>query len=333
MAWPALAIGAIVSTTRLAVADAELLPLELEWQAPDGCPDAEAVRGRVEAILRGPLTDASRAVARGAIARTEDGRFRLELTVRTGDVADARSIDSAACATLADAFAVVVALAIDPTRSADAEGAPPARAIADGPRPPDESPSARVSPLPREAPAPRASPAPEAGTRVALGLGGSVVWGPLPEPSPGLVASVGVRRDRVRVGALGTLALRQTPHFDRSAGASIDMLEGGAFAGYLLPLGIFALGPAVNVEATYVRARGFGIRRPSTSSAVWATAVVGARLEARAARWLGAFARADLLVPFDAPRFALGTQADSVRLHTPAALAPRLTLGAEILLP
>ena len=335
-AWPALAIGTIVSMTRFARAEATPLPLELEWEAPPTCPDATVVRRQIEKILHGPLTAPSSAVAHGKIDRTEDGRFHLVLTVRTGDVADTRELDAASCSMLSEAFAVVVALAIDPTKGGGGIEEP-----AQPESPPTEpiQPSAPVAadvvPPKSAPPSPPTRPSEKAESSMALdlGVGGSVVWGTLPQASPGLVASAGIRIDRFRVGMLGTLAFAQRPRFDRNVGAAIDMIEGGVFAAYMVPLGIFALGPCGNIEATYVRVECYGIREPRTSSALWATPVLGGRFEARASRWLGIFARADVLLPIDAPRLALGTRTETAVLLTPAPISPRLTVGAEIILP
>jgi hypothetical protein len=254
------------------------------------------------------------------------------MTVRAGDVEDARAIDAASCAALAGAFAVVVALAIDPTTDTVDDH---------GDEVPDNEASALTEPSSappvhrpkQEATTPRPSPPSPWASRFASGLGGSIVWGPLPEASPGIVGALFVRFDRLRVGAIGTLSLPQSPRFDRNAGATFDMLEVGAFGAYMVPLGVFAIGPAANVEATYLQVRGFGIRRPWATSAVWPTGVVGGRVEARVARWFGLFARGDILFSTDLPRISLATPTDGVRLHTPAAVAPRLSFGAEVIFP
>ena len=340
-AWPAFAIATIVSMTRPAEAEVAPLPVELEWDAPPACPDASFVRRRIETLVQGPLTVPRTVVAHGKIDTAEDGRFHLALKVRTGDVADAREIDAVSCATLAEGFAVVVALAIAPPKSAAIEESPleesPLEEPARGEKSPlPSSPVDAVTPSPKESPpSTRPSPSQKLPGRpsIELGVGGAVVWGPLPKPSAGVLASAGARIDRFRVGIQGIVAFGQSPQFDRGASAAIDMIEGGAFAAYMLPFDIFALGPCANIEATYVRVEGSGVRDPRASSTVWATPVLGGRFEARPGRWLGVFARADLLFPIDAPRIALGTTSGTAVLHSPSPVSPRLTLGAEIILP
>ena len=334
--WPAFAIATIVNMTRPANAEVVPLPLELEWEAPPVCPDATFVRRRIETLVQGPLTVPRTAVAHGRIDEAEDGRFHLALKVRTGDVADARELDAASCAMLAEGFAVVVALAIAPPKSAGIEEPPlPEPLLREESSQPSSPAAADIAPPSEPPPSSRPGPSqkPPARPSIEVGVGGSVVWGPLPKPSAGVLASAGARIDRLRVGIQGIVALGQSPRFDRGAGAAIDMIEGGAFAAYMLPFDIFALGPGANIEATYVRVEGSGVRDPRASSTVWATPVFGARFEARPAPWFGVFARADLLFPIDAPRIALGTTSGTAVLHSPSPVSPRLSLGAEIILP
>ena len=303
-AWSALALVAIVSTSRLASAEpAPLLPLELVWEAPEACPGAESVRRRIGQILHASVAKPTSAVARGRIETLPEGRLRLAMAVRTGDVEDVRTVDAASCSTLAEAFAVVVALAIDSTINpgkevGGGEGPAPASSSLPESAEPPESPRAEPVPAPPVAPAKSESPALRSVAsrlqlRPEIGLGGFVVWGPLPEASVGPVLSLGARIHRFRAGALAAVSLSQDARFDRSAGATFDMASAGAFGGYMAPVGAFAFGPAVSVEVTHVRARGFGIRQPWETSAVWLTPALGGRFEARAAKWLALFAAAD----------------------------------------
>lgn len=306
------------------------MPLDLTWDAPPDCPDAAAVRGRIERILRVPVSDPAGAVARGTIERRLDGRFHLAMSVRTGDLEDARAIDAASCPALGRAFAVVVALAIDPTREPDAS---------DEDLPPAEEPVLTSSPLPpahsakREVEGPHPSPPSPWDSRFAAAAGGAMVWGPLPEASPALAGSLLVRIDRFRVGLVGTLSLPQSPHFDAAAGATFAMFSLGAFGAYMVPLGPIAIGPAANLELTHLTVRGFGIRNPWETSAVWPTGVLGGRIEARFARWFGLFARGDALVSADVPKISLATSTQGVALHTPATWSGRMSFGAEVIFP
>lgn len=323
--------GVVTSVTAVARAEEPPpLPLELAWEAPAGCPDAASVTARVEAILRGPPAAPVAVVARGKVERA-GATFRLALTLRTGDLEETRAIDAGSCAALAEAAAVVVALAIDPSK----EDASPEPAAPPEPPPPPEPAPPPSAPAPRRKPKrpPPPSRPPSDVSRVALGLGGAFALGALPEASGAVVASGTLRLDRVRVGLLGSFTLPVSASFDRTAGATFHQLELGAFGSYLVPLGPVALGPAANLEVTQVRVRGFGIRDPKLSTTFWPTAVVGARLEAKLSSRLGLFSRADALVPLAAPAFSLATSSDNVRLHEPSLPSLRLSLGLEIAMP
>lgn len=277
------------------------------------------------------MTDPTSAIARGTIEQRLDGRFHLAMSVRAGDLEDARVIDAASCLALGRAFAVVVALAIDPTQdAADASdedlstvGEP---ALTSSPAPP-------AHPAKREAEGPRPPPPSPWGSRFAVAVGGSMVWGPLPEASPGFVGNLLVRIERFRVGLVGTLSLPQSPHFDAGAGATFEMFAVGAFGAYMVPLGPLAIGPAANLELTHLTVRGFGIRNPWETSAAWPTGVLGGRLEARVARWFGLFARGDVLVSADVPKISLATSTQGVALHRPATWSGRMSFGAELIFP
>ena len=329
-AWPAFAILGLVSVTRLGRAESTPLPLVLTWDAPRGCPDASFVRFRIEQLLRGPKAAPTAVLARATIEGAGEAALRLTLTLRTGDVEETRTIDAASCSALAEASAVVIALAIDPSRE-EALGAEPPPPVEPPPSvEPSPVPLPKVDPTKAESPPP-ATTAPSA--RLALGVGGSVVSGTLPSVGAGLVGSASLRLDRFRLGAVGTLWSRQSPTFDGSAGASFDMVELGASGSYMLPVGRFAIGPSVNLEATFMKVQGFGIRAPRASSTVWPTAVLGGRLEAGIAPWAGLFACGELLIPFGAPTITLPTSRNAVRLHEPSLVAPRLRVGIEIIFP
>lgn len=298
------------------------LPLDLTWDVPAGCPDASTVERRVQQILQGPPPSDTRVVAIATIRSVGPERFQLSLSLRTADVEETRTIDAATCSALSEASAVVIALAIDPSR--DTASPPPAAPPAAPPPPPA---------LPAPPPA-----RPRALRFLAFGLGGVLGSGTLPSVGAGVTASGALRLQRFRAGVLATLWFRQHPVFDATsgAGASFDMVELGAFGGYLVPIGRFAVGPALDLEATYLRVEGTGIRAPRASWSSWPTVVLGARGEARLTPWLGLFARADMVLAIDPPSFTLGSGGaggGGQTLHEPAFVAARLTLGTEIVLP
>ncbi len=340
-----IAVAATLVVPRRAAAEAAAFPLELAWNAPEGCPGASFVSGRVEHILRGSRVEPTGVAARGTIEKTTDGRFRLSLVLRTGDVAETRELAARTCPALAQAAAVVIALFLDPHQDDPGVDAEPPEQPA-----PSDEPDGTTSPAPPDPPRPPRPPltrAPRPSStkassstapsvppvRVAAGVGGALGSGVLPDVGGGIVLSTTIRAGRFRAGVTGTYWLRQSPTFRSQAGASFEMLEAGAFGAYLFPVGPVAIGPSVSAEVHHVRVEGFGIREPWARSTWWPAAGIGARFEAHLTTWLSVFARADAVVPIAAPTFTLATTSDAVRVHEPGPVASRATVGAEIVFP
>jgi hypothetical protein len=274
--------------------------------------------------------------ARGKIEKTKDARFRLTLALRTGDVEETREIAARTCQALAHAAAVVIALALDPSHDdTPIDAGPPEQRSEEMTQPVPRDPLPAPTPVAEPPSKPPAVISPKAAPRVraAIGAGGALVSGLLPDLGGGVGLSATLRLGRFRAGIAGTYWFRQNPSFQGAAGAAFDMLEAGAFGAYLFPLGPVGIGPSVSAEACHVRVEGFGIREPWARSTSWPAAAIGARLEAHLTTWLAAFVRADVVVPIAAPTFTLETTRDAVRLHEPGPAAPRGIVGAEIVLP
>jgi hypothetical protein len=101
-----LASVAMLATPSRARAQAQL---ELSWDAPAGCPQAGAVRQKLQSIAGETLANAEQLRADGRITRS-DGRYRLTLTVGEGRTARSRTIDADVCSDLAGAAAVALGL-------------------------------------------------------------------------------------------------------------------------------------------------------------------------------------------------------------------------------
>ena len=111
---------ALVCLLATSLALAQPAPIDLKWEAPSGCPQQSDVRDRIQKLLGARRTD-SHLRAEGTIARTE-GRYRLELVVRIGNLVGTRSIDANSCEDLGGAAAVALALLIHSVEEASAPG-------------------------------------------------------------------------------------------------------------------------------------------------------------------------------------------------------------------
>ncbi|MBX3273289.1 MAG: hypothetical protein KF729_23705, partial [Sandaracinaceae bacterium] len=113
--------------------------LSLSWSAPPGCPDRATVAAQIEELLGRALVAAPPARVEAAMAR-DGGRLRLDLELVRGDEpASTRTLEGPTCEALAEAGALVIALAIDPdavaARQRAREGAPPEAAPEPAPAP------------------------------------------------------------------------------------------------------------------------------------------------------------------------------------------------------
>src|SRR5687768_6018233 len=83
----------------------------LSWDGPPGCPSADNVRARVDALLDGGASAGSVAdvQASGEVERVDNG-YRLLLTMGVDDRPSSRVIEARTCDELAGAAAIAIAL-------------------------------------------------------------------------------------------------------------------------------------------------------------------------------------------------------------------------------
>ena len=89
----------------------------LQWQAPSPCPSRREFEAAIASDLGRPLEprDAGAVTADATARRRGDGRWELDLTLRPRDApAVARTIVADRCELLAEAAALMIAVAIDP---------------------------------------------------------------------------------------------------------------------------------------------------------------------------------------------------------------------------
>ncbi|MDF2697352.1 MAG: hypothetical protein K0S65_5735, partial [Labilithrix sp.] len=292
-----IVLGVVPSAPRHAHASAEELPLKLRWEAAETCPEASFVVRRVAELVEGRPRPMTEVLATARIHRARSGRFELALAVHTTNGDDERSIDAPSCSPLAEASAVVIALAMAPAEPPrDTTPPRPSTETTETTRPPEtERPAA-----PTLTPPSRPSESPPSGIGLGIGLGPTLGAGILPELGSGLALSAALRHRGLRLGVLGTVWLRQRSTFTGEAGATFDRIDVGAFGCWLFPIRVVAAGPCANIEATSVRVEGFGIRSPHGSWTHWPTVVLGPRAEARVTRHLDLYVRADVVLPIGA---------------------------------
>lgn len=328
---------------------AEAGQLRFDWRAPDLCPSRERVLARAEELLgRSPESALGSELELSAlVAQKAEGSWQLELRSRAeSGQTTARSVTATSCAELADAAALLLALAIDPALSERAgppssafqsEPPPAAEASADAPplapTPPRESPARPVATLPR-AEAGRATPSARgepAAAPLRLRAGAAfAVWGRrLPGVAPGVVAHAGISRSAgFAVAVLGFFPARHATVPGTSAGGELALFSFGAEAGYAVAVAPqrFELSPVVGAELDWVAGAGTGIDHPADGNLLLVALSGGGRAALHLSPSWAVFGQGVVSALVARPRFVL----DGVgELYRPPAWGLRFSLGAE----
>jgi len=117
-------------------ADRVAAAVDLSWSAPASCPGAETVRRGIAALLAS-TTEVSAASEVTVTATVTQGptQFRLALEVVTPSGKTTKTTGGAQCEVLADATALIAAIAIDPSAVLEATEPPPEEPEPDKPEP------------------------------------------------------------------------------------------------------------------------------------------------------------------------------------------------------
>jgi hypothetical protein len=341
--------------TTPALADPEL-PVDISWQAPAGCPQERDVRDRIRKIL-GSKRPYSHLRAEGTIART-NGRFRLELVVRAGDLVGTRRIESSSCEDLTGAAAVELGLLI---HSSDLVAEPSGSQIQPPTSPPDSSPGASgsrsdetdrhltqdaggarpVEKMPistkEERPPETASESKEQPSKVASQRTwralvqplGALSIGPLPKTAFGLGLSLGFEHARWQWQLRTISWQRQSiPAPDRPmVAADVDRIAVDFWACREFRTALLGVSPCLTVGLERVSARGTGQDiTPSTQHATGMTAGAGIQGRLYLANWLRLLMSVGGQIELSQPQISIGG-VGSVYQSAPAALS--IAIGLE----
>lgn len=291
-----LLVCALLATT--AVAE----PLELRWEAPPECPNVQTVRARIRE-LAATSPDKLTLRAEGRIERV-DTRYRLVLTLRDGSDVRQRTIESASCDDLAGAAAVSLGLLLraveeqrkdagssgasgnvdgtqqgsgeqgsagsDASTPKDSPGAETPNTTADG-----SQSGAKAKPEPAkdtvspEDPAPGDAPKRHWAVlfRAPLAI---VNWGPLPKPSLGVGAGLGLRYYEWHLLLTGRTHWPQTvwSSLSPNTGARVERVALELSACRQWRAGMFAWAPCAALGVEQVSARGLGVGVEQTMSSL-----------------------------------------------------------------
>lgn len=262
--------------------------LELRWPEVAGCPSQVEVEA---AVLRLTDGDALQAVVAEAVISTDARGYALQLMLRDAGGSQRRVLESPRCEALADATAVILAVAASPLVVA-------ARVVA-APAPVDEievdfAPTARRSPPPAAAPERRPRPTFAVFFAAAAGIGPSRRF------APGLSGGLSLLWPRARLDLRGSGWLPSPLRFSGLADVGADLrLGAGAVRGCpRLARGSLSLSLCGGVELGALVVEGVGLQQNQASRRAWAAGLLAPGLQWRPLRWLSLGVEAEGVLAF-----------------------------------
>jgi hypothetical protein len=265
------------------------------------------------------------------VTRESSGAWSVTIKTASDAGAGTRSMTAESCATLAQAAALYLALALE------SPGAVPATASAVSqppPAPPSIAPVSETTPLTVRARGDR-SPGPATSTvlsHVSLGASLRLDGATLPRPVVGGELSAAWRQGAFRLEAAGTYwrdqraLLSQAP----ATGGDFSMVS-AALRACAQHRGTFlTIGPCVALNVDHVHGVGYGALEAAGGSTTWPGGGLGVIAAFRFARWGQVRALTDANVPFSRPKFIV---VNSDGQHRPAAVSARVGIGLELAIP
>ncbi|PCC73797.1 hypothetical protein [Nannocystis exedens] len=251
--------------------------LELRWPEVAKCPTAAEVAAAAEHLAP---AESRRPVVAAAAITVDDTGYSLALSVQTADGVEQRHAHNVRCEPLAEATAVIVAVAAEPAGSGASR---PAR---------DEE----IPPGLRRTPPPEVRAPPAVGAFVAAV--GAV--GPPSRPAPGLQAGLLVvwPRARLELRFHHTFAAPLRFAAAPAAGAELQLSAAAARGGPRWSWRAWSLHLCAGLELGALTARGFGFPNNARSTGLWAAAVAGPGAQWRPRRWFSLGADVEAVVAF-----------------------------------
>jgi hypothetical protein len=328
------------------------LPLTLKWDAPAGCPAADAVRAELERLVRFPPGHAPPTLVAEGHIETRDGRWHLRLRTERDGLPGERELEADSCGSLAHAATLVMALAFG-VGDGTPEAAPPPPPVEErvprpAPRPRVVELAPPVPPPPPEpvAPPPPAPPPPERPPVVVVAAPRPprppTVWSLAAEtrvsrgPLPGLDGGAGVGLDAAN-GRL-VVAVRVDawlPTDDSIGGGPARMQLSGAgltlsICSIAMELGRLTLAGCAFAGASALVGTSTGGLTERSVTAPWYSGGVAFRARVRLVQALHVEMRYEAAASVTRPRFALTSGVDLQTVYTVPLIVPAATLGLSL---
>ena len=312
----------------------------LSWDAPAQCPTVDEVRDAVQTHLGVDLDalEIGEWSVVGKVQEAASGGWSLALSIETAQGTTMRNLhEPNDCAALADAAALLVAMALDPHAFApiiDATTGGTTPAVATQPPPPNPTPTEPTPPSPEPAPPeppPTVTPTPvddpPAPLSFIVGPSTGLDWGTLHAVSP--IGRIGAfwQLPRLRVGLAATFG--GSPGFEVpvvTQQISVWMWTVGAEVGPVFTRGAFEFPILAGLEAGQLLISPRELLQPPRQQRPWAGLVLAPGAAWVPRPWIAVAARVATTVAFTRPRFAIEGVGS---LHEAARVGIRATLGLE----
>ena len=304
----------------------------VSFTAPQGCPSADDVRARVTEYLGGKATLVGVRIDARVEARAEGG-FTLDVTVGSASGTTHHELSADTCETLANAVALVAAVALDPLDVAAAIEA--ARKPEPEPEPaPPEKAAAPPEPAPKRSPprTPRVEPPKRRPVLFALRPDFAIDYGPLPRLGigGGFTTTVLGRGWRAEAGMVALAPRHAASGIVPSATAAVGLVAGRARGCGVLGRSLVEFPLCGGVEIGALRGQGDGSTvRARTRRALWAAGVLGPSIAIVPRRFIAIIAGVEAVFPFVRPAFDLGDEI----VHRARVAGVRAGLAVEIRVP
>jgi hypothetical protein len=290
----------------------------IEWNAPPGCPSKAQIISDIDATIDRSVLSAggSRLRARATVIQEID-RYRLEMQIASSATAESKVMEAESCATLASAFAFIVAFTLDPSAAVQKK----APAVL-----------ASTSPAPLPAPAePDEAGHPASTWFRSFGIGPVVATGAgfLPIPALGIGARAGLGASpRWELGGAYWLP-RSSRVGVGDAGGNVDLAV--ATISGCFPLNGASLLACAGAELGRMHARGASIPVQSAGTSLWLAPTVGLATKLSVGQNLAFDLRFDVGVPVFRPRFVLQNLGGNpeVEVYRPAPVFVVLSVEPE----
>ncbi len=329
----------------------------ITWSAPFAeCPDEAYVRTAVQQLLGADDPAAARVEAHARVERAGDSSWRVYLSTQRDGATGERVVDSSSCRSLADATALIVALAIDPQRvaanrpsvaaaagsapspSASASASAPAPTVAPTATPPPapalpSAPAPAPPPAPRPAATPAPPPAPLPASRFSIFAALAGDLGTLPRPAWGVTLGASLfPSPALRLEAYGSYwpwqhAQSSSSSSSPGSGGDVFLADGGARACWLPLHTTLELAACPGLESGLLHGQGENIAHPQSRDSFWLAATGLARLTWRTGANFALFLDASLAVPI-IPRDEF--QLDNSTIHQAGPVEGRASVGPEL---